>query len=172
MVICFLGSKLLFASQTERYSKPVESSQREALQAEPALNPFILHQLEEQRLIKELLSDDQGISDIRFRNNEKWRVVRMRVTGYCPCPSCCGSYSDGITASNHQINPGDTFAAADKSYAFGTKIVIPGYNESEPVEVLDRGGAIKGDRLDVFFHTHQQALEWGVQTLNVLIKAD
>jgi len=35
---------------------------------------------------------------------------------------------------------------------------------------MDRGGAIKGNRLDLFFQTHQQALEWGVQHLDVLIK--
>ncbi|MGN6724584.1 MAG: 3D domain-containing protein, partial [Tepidisphaeraceae bacterium] len=29
------------------------------------------------------------------------------------------------------------------------------------VPVLDRGGAIKGYHLDVFFPSHQQALDWG-----------
>jgi len=29
------------------------------------------------------------------------------------------------------------------------------------VKVLDRGGAIRGDKLDAFFHTHQDILGWG-----------
>ena len=100
-----------------------------------------------------------------------WQTVRMRVTAYCPCSKCCGEYADGITANGHRIRPGDTFAAADRRYSFGTEMLIPGYNNSAPVEVLDRGGAIKGNRLDVFFATHQEALQWGVQYLDVQVRS-
>ena len=100
----------------------------------------------------------------------EWRTVRMRVTGYCPCPKCCGEYSDGITANGHRIRPGDTFVAADKRYAFGTEMIIPGYSNSQVVKVLDRGGAIRGNKLDAFFPTHQAALEWGVKYLDVQVK--
>lgn len=100
----------------------------------------------------------------------KWRVVRMKVTGYCPCSKCCGEYSDGITASGHKIQPGDTFVAADKRYSFDTEMVIEGYNNSQVVKVLDRGGAIRGNKLDAFFHTHQEALEWGVRYIDVKVR--
>jgi len=102
----------------------------------------------------------------------EWRVIRMRVTGYCPCSKCCGQYADGITASGHKIQPGDVFVAADKRFDFGTEMVIDGYGDSEPVEVLDRGGAIKGNKLDAFFHTHQEALEWGVRHIDVKVRID
>ena len=108
----------------------------------------------------------------KLAESEHWQVVRMRVTGYCPCEKCCGAFSDGITANNHRIQPGDTFVAADRSYRFGTEMVIPGYDKGQPVKVMDRGGAIKGNRLDLFFHTHQDALQWGVQYLDVLIKTE
>jgi 3D (Asp-Asp-Asp) domain-containing protein len=97
----------------------------------------------------------------------EWESIEMRVTAYCPCPSCCGEYSDGITANGYEIQPGDTFVAADRRYPFDTEMLIPGYSNSQPVKVLDRGGAIKGNRLDVFFATHQEALQWGVQYLKV-----
>ncbi|MHC4536753.1 MAG: 3D domain-containing protein [Planctomycetota bacterium] len=97
----------------------------------------------------------------------EWEIIEMRVTAYCPCPSCCGQYSDGITANGHEIQPGDTFVAADGQYSFYTEMLIPGYSNSQPVKVLDRGGAIKGNRLDVFFASHEEALEWGVQYLEV-----
>jgi 3D (Asp-Asp-Asp) domain-containing protein len=99
----------------------------------------------------------------------KYETVQMRVTAYCPCSKCCGQYSDGQTANGHKIRPGDTFVAADGRYAFGTQMLVPGYSSSQPVKVLDRGGAIRGNRLDVFFHTHQQALNWGVQYLQVRV---
>jgi 3D (Asp-Asp-Asp) domain-containing protein len=99
----------------------------------------------------------------------EWQTVRMRVTAYCPCEKCCGKYSDGITACGHKIRQGDAFVAADKKYSFGTDMLIPGYKNGQPVEVLDRGGAIRGDRLDVFFHSHEQALKWGVRHLDVKV---
>ncbi|MHC4677344.1 MAG: 3D domain-containing protein [Planctomycetota bacterium] len=102
----------------------------------------------------------------------QWRTVKMRVTGYCPCPKCCGQYSDGITANGHKIQRGDTFVAADKRYGFGTEMLIPGYNNGQAVKVLDRGGAIRGNKLDAFFHTHQAALEWGVKHLDVKVRGN
>jgi len=99
----------------------------------------------------------------------EWESIQMRVTAYCPCPKCCGEYSDGVTACGHEIQPGDTFVAADGRYPFGTEMLIPGYSNSQPVQVLDRGGAIKGNRLDVFFANHQEALEWGVKYLEVRV---
>lgn len=105
-------------------------------------------------------------------DKESWQVVRMRVTGYCSCSKCCGKHSDGITASNHRIRTGDTFVAADKFYGFGTQMVIPGYSNDRVVTVQDRGKAIKGNRLDVFFDSHSQAQKWGVRYLDVLVKTD
>ena len=100
-----------------------------------------------------------------------WEVILMRVTAYCWCWKCCGKHSDGITANGHRIRLGDTFVAADKMYSFGTEMVIPGYNNSQPVKVLDRGGAIRGNKLDVFFNSHQRAKLWGVKYLPVKVRA-
>jgi len=100
----------------------------------------------------------------------EWQIARMRVTAYCPCEKCCGRYADGVTACGHVIQPGDVFAAADRRYSFGTQMIVPGYNNGRAVEVLDRGGAIRGGRLDVFFHSHQEALNWGVRYLDVKIR--
>ncbi len=99
-----------------------------------------------------------------------WRTIRMRVTAYCSCPKCCGKYSGGKTAGGHEVTQGDTFVAADKMHSFGTEMIIPGYNDSRPVEVLDRGGAIRGSRLDVFFNSHQEARQWGVRYLPVKVR--
>lgn len=100
----------------------------------------------------------------------EWLTVRMCVTAYCPCPKCCGRYSDGVTACGHKMHPGDSFVAADKKYPFGTEMIIPGYKSDQPVKVLDRGGAICGNRLDVFFDSHKEALEWGVRNLDVKVR--
>lgn len=124
----------------------------------------------EQRLVDMLYQDDQDAVYNVVKNDERWRVVRMRVTAYCPCSKCCGNFSDGITACNHRIRPGDVFVAADKAFRFRTGMIVPGYNGNQPVQVLDRGRLIKGNRLDVFFSSHSVAKKWGTRTLDVLVR--
>jgi 3D (Asp-Asp-Asp) domain-containing protein len=55
-------------------------------------------------------------------------------------------------------------------YPFGTEMIIHGYKSGKAVKVLDRGGVIRGNRLDVFFDSHQEALKWGVRHLDVKIR--
>jgi 3D (Asp-Asp-Asp) domain-containing protein len=100
------------------------------------------------------------------------RVILMEVTAYCPCTKCCGPEAQGITASGKPVSyNGGAFVAADtRKYKFGTKLTIPGYGDGQAVEVIDRGGAIKGDKLDVFFPTHAEALEWGRQKVAVTLE--
>ncbi len=91
----------------------------------------------------------------------EWETIVMNVSAYCPCEICCGIHSNGQTANGHWIKKGEKFVAAPKIYDFGTEMIIPGYNRGKIVKVIDRGGAIKGNRLDVYFDTHKEALEWG-----------
>ena len=92
------------------------------------------------------------------------------VSAYCPCELCCGEWADGITASGM---PAEGFlVAAPPLIPFGTLLSIPGYNNGLPVPVLDRGGSIKGNRVDVLFATHYEALNWGRKTLTVKILKD
>ncbi|MEA2736664.1 MAG: hypothetical protein QOE14_3115 [Humisphaera sp.] len=99
------------------------------------------------------------------------RVVVMEVTAYCPCKKCCGPKAQGITASGKRVNHNDGFfVAADKNvFDFHTKLKIPGYANGQAVPVLDRGGAIKGNKLDLFFTSHAEALKWGRQKIAVTV---
>ncbi|MCZ6811129.1 MAG: 3D domain-containing protein, partial [Planctomycetota bacterium] len=99
------------------------------------------------------------------------RTMAMLVTAYSPDERSCGQFADGITASGYSVwTNAMKLAAADTSVLpFGTLVSVPGYHDSRAVPVLDRGGAIKGDRLDILFPTHEAALQWGVQHLDVTI---
>ncbi|MDF1815569.1 MAG: 3D domain-containing protein [Verrucomicrobiales bacterium] len=115
-----------------------------------------------------------------FSRTEK---ISMEVTGYCKCQKCCGwernllmqpvyAYGPmkgqrkkiGETASGKQAKPGHTIAADTSLLPFGTRLKVPGYGWGV---VEDRGGAITGRRLDLFFKSHKDALKWGRQTLTV-----
>mgnify|MGYP001060290821 FL=1 len=53
--------------------------------------------------------------------------------------------------------------AAPSNFSFGTKLSING----KTYTVEDRGGAIKGNRIDIYVNTHSEALAWGVRYLPV-----
>lgn len=112
-------------------------------------------------------------------------VERMLLTtGYCPCQDCCSwrrnwlgrpVYASGrlkgqrkavgMTASGTKAQHG-TLAADTARYPFGTVIYIDGYGYGR---VEDRGGDIKGDHVDLFFRSHDEALEWGRRYKRALI---
>lgn len=99
------------------------------------------------------------------------RTMLMEVTAYCPCKRCCGPNAQGITASGKDVSyNGGRFVAADTSLLpFGTRLEIPGYADGMAVEVIDRGGAIKGNKLDVYFPSHEVARHWGRRWITVRV---
>jgi len=108
------------------------------------------------------------------RPRPQTRTMRMLVTAYCPCENCCRGCSDGITACGKSIYTNQSrFVAADtRLLGFGTRISIPGYYGGAPISVLDRGGKIKGHRIDVFFLSHQRAQSWGARWMDVTVYQD
>jgi len=98
-------------------------------------------------------------------------TLRMRVTAYSPDERSCGDSADGITASGYSVftNGGSLVAADPKVLPLGSLLSVPGYDAGSVVPVLDVGGAIKGNRLDVLFPTHDVAMAWGVQDLEVTV---
>lgn len=81
----------------------------------------------------------------------------FRLTAYCPCSRCCGIYSNPsrpTTASGTIAQQGRT-VAADSNFEFGTVLYIDGLGLRT---VEDRGGAIKGNRIDVYMDRHSDCM--------------
>lgn len=112
---------------------------------------------------KDVIVIEQPVQADEIQQSLTYKGV-YKITAYCPCKKCCGK-SDGITASGEKAVEGVT-VAMDKSIPFGTKIYIDGVGERI---VQDRGGAIKGNRIDLYFDSHQEALNFGRQTKQVTI---
>lgn len=113
------------------------------------------------------------------------RIERtMIVTGYCSCKKCANWTRNwrgkavvasgpkqgapkkvGITASGTKAKRG-VIAADTTRYPFGTVMQVPGYGKGR---VEDRGSAIKGDKIDLYFKSHRKALQWGRRTMKVTI---
>lgn len=114
--------------------------------------------------------------NVRFYDGRPIRPVKtmwMTVTAYSPDERSCGKWADGITASLKSVwTNGMKLVAADtRLLPMGSLVSVPGYDDGRVVPVLDRGGAIKGKRLDVLYPTHEIALKWGVRRLPVTVWA-
>ena len=87
----------------------------------------------------------------------------FRLTAYCKCTACCGQWAGGATASGVMPVANHTIAVDTSVIPFGTKVVINGNTYVSE----DTGSAIKGNRIDIYFDTHQEALNFGVQYADV-----
>ena len=118
------------------------------------------------KVIKEPVNKIVQIQTVTARSASRGGVTtassgRYKVTAYCSCARCCGK-TNGITASGTRATANHT-VAAPSTFAFGTQMVING----RTYVVEDRGGAIQGNRIDVYMNSHAEAIAWGVRYLDV-----
>lgn len=97
------------------------------------------------------------------------KTIEMIVTAYSPDARSCAGSDDDLTATLHHVTTnGFKLVAADpRVLGYGSMLSIPGYDQGRIVPVLDCGGKIKGNRLDVLFPTHEEARKWGVKKIKV-----
>lgn len=90
------------------------------------------------------------------------------VTGYCACSICCGQWAGGNTASGVPPTANHTLAvdAYNPIVPMGTKVVIEGVTYT----VEDTGNLnAHGTDFDIFFGSHQEALNWGKPTVEAFL---
>lgn len=100
-------------------------------------------------------------------NTVRGRKVVFEITAYTAHDR--GMNGKGITASGVRAKRLHTVAAS-RSYPFGTRIHIPAMGKTFTVE--DRGGAIRGNRLDLFVGNRKEALKFGRRRLEGIVLHD
>lgn len=96
----------------------------------------------------------------------------FKLTAYCPCSRCCGK-DDGITATGTLAEEGRTIAVDPRVIPYGSTVTLyfaDGTSHTYTAE--DCGGAIKENRIDVFFDDHQAARAFGVQSAMVYVEEE
>lgn len=102
-----------------------------------------------------------------------------KLTAYCGCSKCCGKWGENrpfdengkpivYTANQTIAKEGVTIAADISVLPYGTEVIIDGHRYI----VQDRGGSITGNKIDIYFESHQAALEFGVQYKEVFIERE
>ncbi|KIL44662.1 hypothetical protein KP77_28830 [Jeotgalibacillus alimentarius] len=94
-------------------------------------------------------------------------VQEMTVTATAYTAYCAGC--SGVTATGIDLrsNPNQKVIAVDPNVIpLGSRVWVEGYGEAI---AGDTGGAIKGNKIDLFIPSQQAALNYGVQTVDIKI---
>ncbi len=95
-----------------------------------------------------------------WANLETGKKFTINASAYTAAADECGK-SDGITASGIKVQEKRTLACPP-AFPFGTKIAIEGLGE---YRCEDRGGAIKGNKIDIYMETKKEAFAFGRRNL-------
>lgn len=101
-------------------------------------------------------------------NTPKDKVVKTLIvsaTAYTAnCKNCSGITALGL---NLKKNPTLKVISVDpKVIKLGTRVYVEGYGYAI---AGDTGGAIKGNKIDIFVPSHKSAIQWGRRTVKVNI---
>ena len=146
------------------------------IETEEATEIIELEEKEEESTTQARTTQETTTEITTQEDNGEYYIINAKCTAYCSCERCCGDYANSrpldengkpiiYTASGRRAVPQYSIAMS-KSYAFGTMVEIPGIGMCE---VMDRGGAVQGNVIDIYFGSHEEALEWGCRWLDVKI---
>ncbi|MFC7321331.1 3D domain-containing protein [Halobacillus campisalis] len=124
-------------------------------------------QADEKAEMKETALSEKSEKHQRFINDENEKevikTVNVEATAYTAfCEGCSGVTKTGIDLRD---NPDQKVIAVDPDVIpLGSKVHVPGYGEAI---AGDTGGAIKGNRVDLFMKENSEAMDYGRQQIEV-----
>lgn len=152
----------------EEKSKPAAAAapaKVEAVKEEPAISTAASKTALEPEPAKATVEESQPEANDESKNKTNPKEITVKATAYtASCEGCSGITATGVNIKDH---PEERVIAVDpKVIPLGSKVYVEGFGEAT---AADTGGAIKGNRIDVFIPSEQEAEEFGVQHLKVKI---
>lgn len=117
--------------------------------------------------------EEESSHEVILSKNEEIERFRLlgefKVSAYCSCAICCEEWANnrpnGIVygASGEELVPYHSIAVDTDVIPYGKSVFIDG------IEYVahDCGGAIKGNRIDIYMDSHEAAVEFGVKNMMV-----
>ncbi|MCQ6266917.1 peptidoglycan-binding protein [Fictibacillus sp. WQ 8-8] len=98
-------------------------------------------------------------------DQKQGKTVSVEATAYtADCDGCSGVTANG---TNLKANPDVKVIAVDPDVIpLNSQVYVEGYGYAV---AADKGGAIQGNRIDVFYSSKQKATEWGRKNVKVTI---
>lgn len=125
----------------------------------------LTHQVELKRELKQELK-------------QEWKTLgEFKITAYCSCVRCCSIWAKNrpldengkeivYTASGERAEAGKTIAVDTSVIPFGTEVKIG----DTVYTAQDTGSAVKGNVIDIYFDSHEDAVRHGVKRLEVEVR--
>lgn len=92
--------------------------------------------------------------------------MQVRSTAYCNTGGNGNHITASGTATVRDPNGYSTIAVDPRVIPLGSKVYVEGYGYAV---ASDTGGAIKGNRIDLFFDSPSEVYDWGVKYVNIYV---
>ncbi len=117
----------------------------------------------------EMSKEEKILARWKTKQEHLWKNLStepfiINASAYTAAADECGK-SDGITSSGLKVEENRTLACP-AHLPFGTKIAIDGMGE---FRCEDRGGAIKGNHIDIYMQTKAEAFAFGRRNLTAQV---
>ncbi|HEY5038658.1 MAG TPA: 3D domain-containing protein [bacterium] len=94
-----------------------------------------------------------------------WKTLTLEATAYYPGPEDTWPYNSGTTASGLKAGYG-VVAVDPRLIRLKTPLYVEGYGYAI---AADKGGAIKGSKIDLCFDTYEEAVRFGRKNVKVYL---
>ena len=105
-----------------------------------------------------------GSTSTKAEDNEVQYLGKYKLTAYCGCKKCSGKWG-ARTASGKKAKQGRTIAVDKRKIKLGSKVQING----KTYVAEDVGGGVKGKHIDIFYNTHSETRDHGVERSEVYL---
>ena len=169
-VAAIIGIALLPAFVKAEVATELPLSAQYNFKNDPFLVDWTFLEEKKKETPKELSKEDKMLLRWKEKQAHLWKNLEIgkqftvNASAYTAAADECGK-SDGITASGLKVTEKRTLACP-KELPFGTKLKIEGLGE---YRCEDRGGAIKGNKIDIYVETKKEAFAFGRQNLTAEI---
>ncbi len=137
------------------FAQEVSQEKKEEIQEEKEIVPKT----------EQEIKNDEILAKWKAKQEDKWKNLpedkfTVNASAYTAAADECG-WNTGITASGIKVEEKRTLACPPE-FPFGAIIEIEGMGQ---FRCEDRGGAIKGNHVDIYMETKAEAFEFGRQNL-------
>ena len=164
-----INIKIDFSKISNFFSADIALAAEKPVKQDKIAVESVVEEKKEESKTKEEIKNEDIIAEWKEKQADKWENLpkepfTVNASAYTASADECGN-DKGITASGIKVKEKRTIACPP-SLPFGVKLEIEGMGI---FTCEDRGGAIKGNHIDIYVLTKKEAFQFGRQNLTAKI---